>query len=174
MSPVSSTGREFSRSSPARRLNAWSSAASFLAAWFSSSKPPSVPSKAASAKSASSAAPRPAPCCWLRTRRNHPPMREWPRSLEHAFSVCLCPPRKRLFRRHDGTFVQKEVAVAFRAQAPIFICAKDQSRYASARCREVPPAYLQAPPRGHDLRPRRLHLRRHWQEVFGFSWRHRR
>src|SRR6267378_3015947 len=71
MSPAFSMGREFSRSSPARRLNAWSSAASFLAAWFSSSKPPSVPSKAASAKSASSAALRPAPCCWRRTQRKH-------------------------------------------------------------------------------------------------------
>src|ERR1700674_3415270 len=174
MSPASSTGREFSRSSPARRLNAWSSAASFLAAWFSSSKPLSVPSKAVSVKSASSAAPRPTPCCWLRTRRKHPPMREWPRSLEHASSVCLCPPRKRLFRLHDGYFVQKEVSVAFRAQAPLFVCTKEQTRYAPARCREVPSAYLQAPARGHDPRPRRLHLRRHWQEVSGFSWRYRR
>src|SRR5882762_114180 len=173
MSLASSTGREFSRSSPARRLNAWSSAASFLAAWFSSSKPPSGPSKAASAKSASSAAPRPAPCYWLPTG-NHPPMTERPRSLERASSVCLCPPRKRLFRRHDGYFIQKEVSGAFRAQAPVFVCAEDQTRYAPARCREVPPAYLQAPARGHDPRPRRLHLRRHWQEVSGFSWRYRR
>src|SRR6266481_6207119 len=174
MSPASSTGRKFSRSSPARRLNAWSSAASFLAAWFSSSKPPSVPSKAASAKSASSAAPRPALCYWLRTRRNHPPMTERPRSLERAASACLGPPRKRLSRRHDGYFIQKEVAGAFRAQAPVFVCAEDQTRYAPARCREVPPAYLQAPARDHDPRPRRLHLRRHWQEVSGFSWRYRR
>src|SRR5882757_7112524 len=165
MSPASSTGREFSRSSPARRSSVWSNPASFLAAWVSSSKPPSVPSKAASVKSASSAAPRPALCCWRRKRRKLPTKLEWPRSLERAFSVYLCPPPKRLFRRHDGYFVQKEVPVAFRAQAQTFRGAKGQTRYAPARCREIPPAYLQAPARGHDPRPWRLHLRRHWQKV---------
>src|SRR5216684_7331001 len=174
MSPASSTGREFSRSSPAERSSAWSNPASFLAAWFSSSKPPSVPSKAVSVKSASSAAPRPALCCWLRTRRKHPPKMEWPRSLERAFSVYLCTPPKRLFRRHDGHFVQKEVPVAFRAQAQTFRGAKGQTRYAPARCREVPPAYLQAPARGHDPWPWRLYLRRHRQEVSRFLGRHRR
>src|SRR5258707_14711744 len=162
-------GREFSRSSPARRLNAWSSAASFLAAWFSRSKPPSVPSKAASAKSASSAALRPAPCCWRRTRRKHPPMTEWRRSLERASSVCLCLPPKRLFRRHDAHLAPKEVPVAFRAQAQTFGCAKGQTGYALARRREVPSAYLQAPACGDDPRPRRLHLRPRGQEVYGLS-----
>src|SRR2546421_3126072 len=174
MSPASSTGREFSRSSPARKLSVWCSAVSFLAAWFSSSKPPSALSKAASVKSALSAALRPVPCCWQRTRLKHPPMTELRRSLERGSSVYLCPPPKRLFRRHDGHFVQEEVPVAFRAQAQTFGCAKDQTRYAPARCREVPPADLQAPARGHDPRPRRLHLRRHWQEVSRFLGRHRR
>src|ERR1700687_6084282 len=167
MSPAFSMGREFSRSSPARRLNAWSSAASFLAAWFSTLTPPTVPSKAASAKSASSAALRPAPCCWRRTRREHPPMPEWRRSLELASSVCLCPPPKRLSRRHDAHFAPKEIPVTFRAQAQTFGCAKGQTRYALARRREVPFAYLQAPPCGDDPRPRRLHLRRRSQGISG-------
>src|SRR5205807_2562129 len=124
--------REFSRSSLARKLSAWSSAAWFLAAWFSSSKPPSVPSKAASVKSASSAALRRAHCRWRRTRRKHPPMTEWRRSLERASSVYLCPPPERHFRRHDGRFVQKEVLVAFRAQAQTGPCENRQIRLAPA------------------------------------------
>src|SRR5436309_1672107 len=174
MSPAFSMGRESSRSSPARKLSAWFSAASFPAAWFSSSKLPSALSKAASVKSASSAALCPAPCCWRRLRRKLPPMTEWLRSLERASSVCVCPPPKRLFRRHDGHFVQKEVAVAFRAQAQTWSCENRQIGLAPAGCREVPTAYLQAPAGGDDPRPRRLRLRCYWQEVSRFSWRNRR
>src|SRR2546430_4088631 len=122
MSRASSTGRESSRSSPARKLSVWCSAVSFLAAWFSSSKPPSAPSKAASVKSTLSAALLPMPCCWHRTRLKHPPMTELRRSLERASSVYICPPPMRLFRRHDGHFVQEKVPVAFRAQAQTGSC----------------------------------------------------
>src|SRR5216684_828770 len=98
MSPASSMAKEFSPPSPAKRLSAWSNAALFPAAWFSSWKPPSEPSKAAFGKSALSAALRPMLYCWLRTRRKHRPMTEWQPSREPASSVNLCPPLKRRFR----------------------------------------------------------------------------
>jgi len=105
---------------------------SFPAAWFLSWKPPSALSKAASAKFALSAALRRTLCCSLRMRRKHHPTMESRRSPEHASSGNPCPPRKRLFLRHDGRIIQKEVPDPFCEQAQTGTCENCQTGLAPA------------------------------------------
>src|SRR5437016_1869011 len=167
-----SMGKEFSPPSPVAKSNDWSNAVSFPAAWFSSWRPPSAPSKAACAKFALLAARRPMPCCWLLTGQEFPLTTESPRFPEHASFANPYPLRKRLFRRHDASFVSKEVSGPFREQAQTGAGENYQAGLAFAGCRTISSAHLQAPSRGYDPRPRRLCFRFHRQKVSRFSWWH--
>src|SRR5947208_747275 len=129
---ASSMGKEFSPPSAAGKSNDWSKAVSSPGAWFLSWKPPSAPSRAASAKFALLGARRPMPCCWLLTGQELPLATESPWFPEHASFANPYPLRKRLFRRHDASFVQKEVSGPFREQAQTGVGENYQAGLASA------------------------------------------